>query len=92
MPGRDPKKTRKEAPPEGGKAVTDTFTMPAADRDLIFEVQRRFMVEHQTHVTKSEIVRLGVRALQGMSSRQLLSLLQGLVKLQPGRPRKGPKD
>lgn len=93
MPKQDPKDTQRRAQPPGEKARTDTYTMPASDHALIYEIQQRYLVEHQTHVTKSEIVRAGLHALRGMSDKQLLTILKGLVKMKTGRPpKKGAVD
>ena len=80
---KEPKaaKARKE------KLVRDSFTMPEGEFKLIAAVKQRAM-SFQREVKKSEVLRAGLMALQGLSEAQLRALLENLPVLKTGRPKK----
>jgi len=67
------------------KVTRDSFTMPSSDYDLIATTKSRCLTSGMG-VTKSEILRAGLHALQGLSEDELRSLLGGLEKVKTGRP------
>jgi hypothetical protein len=72
-----------------GKVIRDSFTMPVPDYDLIAKIKRRCL-KGQASVTKSEVLRAGLLALDAMSDRELLKTVGALTKVKTGRPpRKG---
>lgn len=73
-----------EPPP---KVVRDSFTMPEDDYALIQKTQDRAM-DARFHVTKGEVLRAGLHALEALSDAQLINILRSVEKLKPGR-RKG---
>lgn len=81
-PSRSEKSARKE------KLVRDSFTMPAADFGLIATVKQRAL-QFQHVAKKSEVLRAGLVALQGLSEAQLRAILESLPVIKTGRPRKG---
>ena len=69
------------------KLIRDSFTMPDADFKLIAAVKQRAL-GFQKAVKKSEVLRAGLKALQGLSEPQLKALLETLPVLKTGRPKK----
>lgn len=70
------------------KLVRDGFTMPESEFKLIDTVKQRAMA-FKREVKKSEVLRAGLKALQGLSEQQLKALLETLPTLKTGRPKKG---
>ena len=70
------------------KLVRDGFTMPESEFKLIDSVKQRAMA-FKREVKKSEVLRAGLKALQGLSEPQLKALLETLPTLKTGRPKKG---
>jgi hypothetical protein len=68
-----------------GKVIRDSFTMPAPDYDLIAKIKKRCL-KGETSVTKSEILRAGLLALDSMSDGALLKTFGNLSKVKTGRP------
>lgn len=67
------------------KVVRDAFTMPASDHDLFAEIQKR-CVSLGIVVTKSEIVRAGLKFMAEIDERQLKDIVAAVPKLKTGRP------
>jgi hypothetical protein len=68
-------------------AVRDNFSMPASDYAIIAELRQRCL-KSGVSVTKSEVVRAGLHALEELRTEELLKVLSNLEKLKPGkRPR-----
>jgi hypothetical protein len=61
--------------------------MPEADFKLIAAVKQRAL-QFQHTAKKSEILRAGLVALQGLGEPQLRSLLENLPVVKTGRPKK----
>jgi hypothetical protein len=67
------------------RVIRDSFTLPAADYQLIGELRTRCL-RLATNATKSELIRAGLHALQQMPNDELLKLIQNLPKVKIGRP------
>jgi hypothetical protein len=67
------------------KVIRDSFTMPSVDYELIPAIKTRCL-KAGVSVNKSEILRAGLNALESMSDKELLKVVNGLVKVKPGRP------
>jgi hypothetical protein len=74
----------KPAPAEAQKVIRDSFTIPENEYLLIAKLQERAM-DIRLRVTKSELLRAGLQALEAMPNQDLRELLLGLEKLKPGR-------
>ena len=70
------------------KLVRDGFTMPESEFKLIDAVKQRAL-SFKRVVKKSEVLRAGLKALQGLSETQLKALLETLPTVKTGRPKKG---
>lgn len=66
------------------KVVRDSFTLPENDYALIAKAQERAL-DVRLSVTKGEVLRAGLHALERMSNEELLAILQTVEKLKPGR-------
>lgn len=69
------------------KLVRDSFTMPRDDFDLVGKLKERAL-GFKRPVKKSELLRAGLHALQGLPDAKLKSVLDGLTPLKAGRPKK----
>jgi hypothetical protein len=67
------------------KVIRDSFTMPEDDYNLIAEVKSRCLKAGVT-VSKSEAIRAGLNALNEMSDKELLAVIERLAKVKTGRP------
>lgn len=81
-------KESKTAKPAKVKLIRDGFTMPETEFKLIDAVKQRAM-GFKREVKKSEVLRAGLKALQGLSEPQLKALLDTLPIVKTGRPKKG---
>lgn len=78
-------KQQRAAAPAPERVIRDSFTLPAADYQLIGELRTRCL-RLATNATKSELIRAGLHALQQMPNEELLKLIQNLPKVKIGRP------
>lgn len=69
----------------GPRVIRDSFTMPSFDYDLISTIKRRCLLLGVS-VTKSEILRVGLKALVAMPEKDLKAAVESLEKVKPGRP------
>ena len=69
------------------KLVRDSFTMPSVDFALIDQLKDRAMA-FKRPAKKSELLRAGLQALVNLSDAKLKALLDGLMPLKAGRPKK----
>lgn len=83
----DKKSTKKETHHTSKKVVRDSFTFPVEDVELIGALKNRSL-QCAINATKSEIVRAGLHALNSMSDKELVKILQELEKVKTGRPGK----
>jgi hypothetical protein len=66
--------------------IRDSFTMPAADYELLAILQERCMKAGK-NVNKSEIVRAGLQTLAKLAVHDLANAFSDVKKVRPGRPR-----
>jgi hypothetical protein len=71
----------------GSSLVRDSFTMPADDFKRIATLKARAL-KVQRPAKKSELLRAGLQVLEGLSAAALVEVLNRLVTLKPGRPKK----
>ncbi|KNZ33712.1 MAG: hypothetical protein AD742_04600 [Methylibium sp. NZG] len=67
--------------------VRDSFTMPAADFELVAALKLRAL-KLMRPTKKSELLRAGLHALSALGDTRLLDTLNALTPLKPGRPKK----
>ena len=82
-----PKAAKGPKPPKKEKLVRDSFSMPESDFKLISAVKKRALAFERV-TKKSEVLRAGLKALQGLSEPQLKALLETLPVIKTGRPKK----
>ncbi len=70
------------------KLVRDGFTMPEEDFALIGELKKRLLANAR-EAKKSELLRAGLRVLNGLSDAALIDLFDQLDRVKTGRPKKG---
>jgi len=70
------------------KPVRDSYTMPREDYTMLIALKDRAQTAGRP-ARKSELLRAGLHALAALDDAQLRVLLDGLVVLEKGRPRKG---
>jgi hypothetical protein len=68
------------------KVVRDSFTMPATDYAKIARIRERCL-KAGVSVTKGEVLRAGLRALERLSAGELLQAMRAVEKVKPGRPK-----
>lgn len=69
------------------KLVRDSFTMPRGDFGLINTLKERAL-SFRRPTKKSELLRAGLHALSALGDAKLQQVLDGLVPLKTGRPKK----
>jgi len=74
---------------EKQKVIRDSFTLPASDYELINNIKQRCL-NSAINVTKSEVIRAGLHALQEMPDAQLSEMMESLEKVKTGRPTSKP--
>lgn len=67
------------------RVIRDSFTLPSDDYELIAALKKRYL-QLAVNVTKSEVIRAGLHALQQRSDNELLELIDSLAKVKTGRP------
>jgi hypothetical protein len=85
-----PKSDRKSAsksPGKGsvGKVIRDSFTMPEEDHGLIERV-RHLCLKKMMVVSKSEVLRAGVKLLNTLPEKEIIEHIKALPKVKTGRP------
>lgn len=70
------------------KMVRDSFTMPSDDFALIERIKARAL-EWKQPVKKSEVLRVALHALVGLSDARLKAALAALAPIKKGRPKQG---
>lgn len=70
------------------KVIRDSFTMPSRDYKKITQLRAKCL-KAGLSVTKSEILRAGLHALEGLSLEKLREVMQSVEKVKPGRPAQG---
>jgi hypothetical protein len=59
--------------------------MPSSDYDLISKIKERCL-NGRVSLTKSEVLRAGLLALEAMPDRELLKAVRSVTKVKTGRP------
>lgn len=72
--------------------VRTTFTMPEPESEAIDVLRKRIVKENGEILNRSEAVRIGLLALQGLSISKMKALLSDLERYRPGRKRKVVED
>lgn len=67
------------------KVIRDSFTMPSRDYKKITQLREKCLKAGHS-ATKSEILRAGLHALEGMSADDLRQVVQSVEKVKTGRP------
>jgi hypothetical protein len=78
---------KKKSAPNRVRAKVDSFTFPPAEHKQLKEVKKDCLNE-SVHVTKSEIIRVGLKMVRDLPTSEFLKRWKRLPKLSPGRPRK----
>ncbi len=81
------KDSKKASKPAKVKMVRDSFTMPESDYALLAQLKQRCLSQGVA-VKKSELLRLGLQALNALPEATLLEQVSQLEKLKTGRPAK----
>lgn len=68
------------------KTIRDTFTLPEDDY-VIIKHSRKRLLKQEISVTKSEIIRIGLKVLQEMSDKDLKDCYNLIKKVKIGRPK-----
>jgi hypothetical protein len=67
------------------KVIRDSFTMPSRDYKKITQLREKCLKAGMS-VTKSEILRAGLHALENMTVEDLGRVVQSVEKVKTGRP------
>ncbi len=67
------------------QVIRDAFTMPAEDHRLFAEIQQKCLAQGIS-ITKSEIVRAGLKYIAGLPATDLAAIVKTVPKLKIGRP------
>jgi len=78
------KSKTKDAPPRK-RVIRDAFTLPEDDYEMISKLRLR-AGKQGVLVTKSEVIRAGLRAMNEMGDEALKEVLEGVERLKTGRP------
>lgn len=68
------------------KVIRDSFTMPQSDYDLISALKKRAL-ECSLDVTKSELLRAGLKALEKATPEEFAQNVNSVEKIKTGRPK-----
>ena len=68
------------------KTIRDTFTLPEDDYEIIKHCKKR-LLKQEISVTKSEIIRIGLKVLQKISDKDLKDSYSLIEKVKIGRPK-----
>jgi hypothetical protein len=75
-----------EKKPKVVKTVKDTFSFPVADHAMIGDLMA-LLLKNGVKANKSEIIRAGLHALNGLSQEELMDSLEGIDRIPVGRPK-----
>ena len=73
------------------RAVRETFTMLAEEREGLLEMKRRAF-HAGFELNKSDIARMALAALKRLPEEEFAALARELKKLKPGKPNRSSKD
>ncbi len=83
--GKSSSRTEQPTPNGAGKVIRDSFTIPADEYELISRIKKRCM-KAGVSANKSEVLRAGLAALEGMPEKELAKLFRSLTRVKTGRP------
>ena len=69
------------------RVVRDTFTMPRSDQERLQALRERCL-RGSVAVSRSELVRVGLRLLHDLDDRELLEAVRAVEKVRTGRPKR----
>lgn len=69
------------------KIVKDSFTIPEEEYSLISKCQEK-LLNYKKVFNKSEIIRLGLIALNNLKDEEILKLSEGLLRIKTGKPKR----
>jgi hypothetical protein len=78
-------KSEKRAKDERPKLIRDSFTMPEFDYARIKTLKTR-LLSAGMEAKKSEVLRAGLLALEGLSDNQLQKIVKQVERIKTGRP------
>jgi hypothetical protein len=78
-------KADKRAKANRPKLVRDSFTMPESDYVRIKALKTR-LLQAGVEIKKSEVLRAGLLALEGLSDTQLQKIVSQVERIKTGRP------
>lgn len=84
FPGGASEKTPTVKPVPVERVIRDNYSMPQSDHEMISGLRERCL-KLRMSVTKSEILRAGLHALDSLSDQELKKVIESLEKLKPGR-------
>lgn len=67
------------------RVIRDSFTMPTGDYEKIAQLKARCL-KIGVSMTKGEVLRAGLHALENMSEEALRKVIQSIEKIKSGRP------
>jgi hypothetical protein len=83
--GDETKKEKGRGEPKRPRVIRDTFSFPEHDYRLIVEIQERCL-KSCISVTKSEILRAGLKALSALPDVKLVRAMSTIERIKTGRP------
>lgn len=69
------------------KIVKDSFTIPEEEYSLISKCQEK-LLNYKKVFNKSEIIRLGLIALNNLKDEEILKLSEALLRIKTGKPKR----
>jgi hypothetical protein len=87
----DASESRRPTPVRGApteKVIRDSFTMPSRDYRKITQLREKCL-KAGINMTKSEILRAGLHALEELPTESLRVVVQSVEKVKTGRPGRG---
>ncbi len=72
--------------PKVVKTIKDTFSLPVTDHAMIGDLMA-LLLKNGVKANKSEIIRAGLHALNGLSQEELMDSLEGIDRIPVGRPK-----
>lgn len=77
---------QKTEPAKKEKVIRDTFSLPESEHSLLADLSDKAL-QLGIKTNKSELVRAGLKVLDGMSDAQLRKTLKAVEKIKTGRPK-----
>jgi len=73
--------------PKKDKLIRDSFTIPESEYNVLADIKKACL-EAAVDVKKSQLIRIAIAQLSGMSMPRLSAALKSLAVVQTGRPKK----